>query len=71
MKDLAQFLYSTGNLPVTDPQRLAWLNHYSRERGLPSAAILQGPVQRKIKRIAMHDAELKRRRPQRNVSIPS
>ena len=71
VKDLAQFLYSTGKVPVTDAQRLAWLNQYSRERGLPSAAILRGPVDRKINQIARHDAELIRRRPQRNVSIPT
>lgn len=70
VKDLAQFLYSTGKVPVTDPQRLAWLNHYSRERGLPSAENLRGPVARKIRQIALHDAELIRKRPQRNVSIP-
>jgi hypothetical protein len=71
VKDLAQFLYSTGKVPVTDPQRRAWLDHYSRERGLPSSANLRGPVQRKIKQIATHDAELLRKRPQRNVSIPT
>jgi hypothetical protein len=71
VKDLAQFLYSTGKLPVNDSQRKAWLDHYSRERGLPSPANLRGPVQRKIKRIAEHDAEIFRTRPQRNVSIPT
>jgi len=70
VKDLAQFLYSTSKLPVSETQRQAWLDRYSRERGLASAAILRGPVRRKIKQIARHDAELLRTRPQRNVSIP-
>jgi hypothetical protein len=71
VKDLAQFLYSTGKVPVNDGQRQAWLDHYSRERGLPSPANLRGPVQRKIKRIAEHDAEIFRKRPHRNISIPT
>jgi len=70
VKDLAQYLYSTRNLPVNQTQRDAWLDHYARERGMPSSANLRGPAQRKMKRIAAHDAKLIRKRPQRNVSIP-
>jgi hypothetical protein len=71
VKDLAQFLYSTLALPVTQAQRDAWLEHYCRQRGLPSDANLRGPVARKIKQIARHDRKLRRVRPNRNVSIPT
>jgi len=71
VKDLAQFLYSTLALPVTQAQRNAWLEHYCRQRGLPSDANLRGPVARKIKQIARHDRKLRRARPNRNVSIPT
>lgn len=70
VKDLAQFVYSTLRLPVTEAQRFAWLEHYCRQRGLPSDANLRGPVARKVKQIARHDQKLHRVRPQRNVSIP-
>jgi hypothetical protein len=69
-KDLAQFLYSTTKLPISDAQRDAWLDHYARERGMPSSANFRGPVARKIRQIGRHDAKLMRLRPYRDVSIP-
>jgi UDP-glucose:(heptosyl)LPS alpha-1,3-glucosyltransferase len=71
VKDLAQFAYSTISVHVAEAQRLAWLEHYCRQRGLPSVANLRGPVARKVNQIARHDRKLHRTRPQRNVSIPT
>jgi hypothetical protein len=70
VKDLGQFLYSAGKLPVTEAQRDAWLDHYARERGMPSSVNFRGPVARKIRQIARHDAKLMQLRPYRDVSIP-
>jgi hypothetical protein len=70
VKDLAQFWYSTLRLPITDAQRDAWLHIYAEERQLPGPALLRGKIDRKVHRIARHDARLNRVRPTRNVSIP-
>jgi heptose I phosphotransferase len=70
VKDLAQFIYSTLKLPITDEQRTTWLKRYAEQRGMVSAAPLQSRVNRKVAWIGRHDAELRRRQPHRNISIP-
>lgn len=70
IKDLAQFWYSTLELPITDAQRDAWLQRYAGQRGLPTGATLRPSIIRKSNQIAHHDAELNRKQPTRNVSIP-
>jgi hypothetical protein len=71
VKDLAQFFYSTRRHNITDAQRLAWLERYAQQRGLPSAVNLRSRVERKAARIANHDREIHRTRPDRNISIPT
>jgi hypothetical protein len=71
VKDLAQFWYSTLGLPITDPQRSAWLEHYARERRLTTWKSLRCAIERKAAAIGRHDAKLRRRAPGRNISIPS
>ncbi len=70
VKDLAQFWYSTLKLPMTEAQRSAWLLRYCQQRQLPGPALLRQKIERKVKRIAKHDARLNRLQPARNVSIP-
>jgi hypothetical protein len=70
VKDLAQFWYSTLNLPVTDSQRSQWLQRYSEQtRTQPSD--WQAAIERKSDWIARHDAKLRRHQTGRNISIPS
>ncbi len=69
-KDLAQFWYSTLALPITEEQRMAWMQRYSQQRGLPSPKPLMKGIQRKVKWIARHDEKLREKQPTRNVSIP-
>ncbi len=69
-KDLAQFWYSTLALPITDPQRLAWMQRYSEQRGMPSPHLLVEGIQRKVRWIQRHDEKLRRQQPDRNISIP-
>ena len=69
IKDLAQFWYSTLDLPVTDEERLQWLHAYGRARSMDPAA-LRPKIERKVKWIGRHDARTRRRQPLRNVSIP-
>jgi hypothetical protein len=70
VKDLAQFWYSTLSLPISDEQRKAWITRYVEQRHLPGAALLRGNVERKVRRIARHDARLNKLQPTRNISIP-
>jgi heptose I phosphotransferase len=70
IKDLAQFWYSTLSLPVTQSQRMAWLDRYAANRKLDSVVQLQRSIQKKSNWIARHDAELRKKQPHRNVSIP-
>ncbi len=68
VKDLAQFWYSTTQVAVTDDQRTRWLHRYADQmRGRDLAAA----VRRKSSSIARHDANLNRKQPSRNVSIPA
>jgi hypothetical protein len=70
VKDLAQFWYSTLNLPVTQAQRMAWLDRYAAKRKLDSVVRLQRSIQKKSNWIARHDARLREKQPHRNISIP-
>lgn len=67
VKDLAQFIYSTLSLPVTDDQRTRWLDAYARNRKI--AMTLRSAIDRKVRWIARHDAQLRRKDPTRNVAI--
>jgi hypothetical protein len=70
IKDLAQFIYSTMSLPITDEQRQRWLDEYARAGGMDPTALLP-LVRRKVRWIERHDRALHRRQPNRNISIPS
>jgi len=70
VKDLAQFWYSTTQLPVTDLQRDAWLARYAQQTDVWATDRLRRSVVRKAKSIAGHDQRLRVRRPGRNISIP-
>jgi hypothetical protein len=71
VKDLAQFWYSTLNLPITDAQRSAWLEKYASAGQLSDTASLRRAIERKARSIARHDRRLHRDRPERDVSIPA
>jgi hypothetical protein len=72
VKDLAQFWYSTTELPpITDEQRMAWLQRYAEQRGLAAAVPLRNRIDRKVAWIARHDERLRRQHPKRNISIPT
>lgn len=70
VKDLAQFWYSTLKLPITEAQRMAWLERYGRQREIEGVESLRRSIARKVRSIARHDARLHRDRPERDVSIP-
>jgi heptose I phosphotransferase len=70
VKDLAQFWYSTLPLPINDAQREAWLARYMEMRGDKGLSPLKRAIERKVARIAKHDARLRIRQPGRNISIP-
>lgn len=70
VKDLAQFWYSTLSLPVTEDQRVRWLQRYAEQRGLPGPGGLRRAIERKVRWIAQHDEKLRARQPGRNISIP-
>ena len=72
VKDLAQFWYSTTQLPdVTDAQRDAWLARYAAQRGLAATDALRRAIERKVGWIARHDRSLNAKQPTRNVSLPN
>jgi hypothetical protein len=70
VKDLAQFWYSTLELPITEAQRDRWLARYASERGIAPSARLRRAVERKARAIGRHDEKLRRAQPGRNISIP-
>ena len=70
VKDLAQFWYSTKSLAITDDQRMRWLSRYGEKRNLESIDRLRGAIERKSAWIARHDARLRQKQKDRNVSIP-
>ena len=71
VKDLAQFWYSTTQLPVTDLQRDMWLARYAEQTKIPLTQRLRRSITRKSNWIAAHDRRLRIRRPGRNISIPN
>jgi hypothetical protein len=71
VKDLAQFWYSTMSPGVTDEQRRRWLDRYAKQRGIEVTPRLVRAIERKIRWIARHDANLKQSQPTRNISLPS
>jgi hypothetical protein len=70
IKDLAQFWYSTTQLPIADDQRLGWLHEYAGAAKIPSIDRLRSAIIRKSNAIAAHDQRIRRREPGRNISIP-
>jgi heptose I phosphotransferase len=70
IKDLAQFWYSTTTLPITEDQRSRWLSRYGEKRGLKSVDRLRRSIARKSAWIARHDARLREKQKNRNISIP-
>jgi hypothetical protein len=72
VKDLAQFWYSTMGLPgVDEQQRCRWLERYGRQSTTTkSLASLRRAIERKSTWIARHDARLREKQKDRNVSIP-
>ncbi|MGD0461400.1 MAG: lipopolysaccharide kinase InaA family protein [Tepidisphaeraceae bacterium] len=70
VKDLAQFWYSTTELAITDSQRDQWLEHYCRQTEIGKTEALKRSIQRKSGAIGVHDEKLRRRQPNRNISIP-
>jgi Lipopolysaccharide kinase (Kdo/WaaP) family len=71
VKDLAQFWFSTLTLAVSDTQRQSWLARYCQQTHFPSERSLQRSITRKSNWIAAHDQRLRRKQPQRNISIPT
>ncbi len=70
VKDLAQFWYSTRSPAITDEQRLRWLKRYGEKRVLKSIDPLRRSIERKSAWIGRHDAKLRMKQKDRNVSIP-
>ncbi|MBV8780650.1 MAG: hypothetical protein JO353_04570 [Phycisphaerae bacterium] len=70
VKDLAQFWFSTHQVPITQSQRMEWLDVYAEIREIEKITKLQLAIQRKSDWIAGHDAKLRIRQPRRNISIP-
>jgi hypothetical protein len=67
-KDLAQFWYSTTNLPISDAQRNDWLARYAKLRGTEPRKLIAS-IRRKVRTIARHDVKLNRNQPRRNISL--
>jgi hypothetical protein len=70
VKDLAAFWFSTMGLPVSEDQRSRWLDRYIAQRDLKSGSDLRGKIERKAASIARHDARLREKQKNRNISIP-
>lgn len=70
VKDLAQFWYSSTLLPVSDEQRLKWLDRYGQQRKLSSPRALLGAIGRKAQWIARHDRKLQQTQPDRYGTPP-
>jgi hypothetical protein len=67
IKDLAQFIFSTQGLPISDAQRSAWLDCYAQARGITLR--FRALIDAKARQIARHDAQLKIKNPTRNVAL--
>lgn len=70
VKDLAQFWYSTLALPITQPQREAWIARYMEKRRESGIVPVMRAIEKKVARIAKHDEKLRKKQPGRNISIP-
>jgi tRNA A-37 threonylcarbamoyl transferase component Bud32 len=70
VKDLAQFIYSTMSLEISDEQRKRWLEEYEKAAGLRISPGAHRAIERKVRAIAGHDRKLKQTEPTRNISIP-
>lgn len=69
IKDLSQFVYSARELDIPSPQIENWIDAYSSMAPLSSWS--RRMAHRKADWIARHDARLRARQPDRNVSIPT
>ena len=67
IKDLAQFIFSTQGLPISDAQRTEWLDSYARHRGITLR--FRTLIDAKARQIARHDAQVRRKNPTRNVAL--
>jgi len=70
VKDLAQFWFSSLDLPITNTQRQKWLKLYTTQTAISRPRALRRAILRKCRVIARHDAVLNQREPRRNISIP-
>ena len=70
VKDLAQLVYSTRSLAITPDQLDRWFNAYARAAGRRLSTLLRRQIEFKADQIARHDRVLRRRQPDRSVSIP-
>lgn len=70
IKDVAQFVYSATQNAVAANLIEQWLDRYCQQRQIRPADIATA-IQRKVRHIARHDARLKRKRPERDVSLES
>jgi heptose I phosphotransferase len=70
VKDLAQFWYSTMSLNIPDADRSAWLDAYVATRKIGDPSALRRSIEKKVAWIARHDAGLRAKQPNRNVSLP-
>lgn len=70
VKDLAQFWYSAQQLAIPEQSLDRWLQRYAEQRKVPAVDRLRSAVGRKAAWIARHDAKLKAKQPNRNVSLP-
>lgn len=69
IKDLAQLWFSTLALPAGDTQRRRLIEQYADECGIENPAQLLSSIARKSRQIARHDAKLRQRQPNRNISL--
>ncbi|MGC4030810.1 MAG: lipopolysaccharide kinase InaA family protein [Tepidisphaeraceae bacterium] len=69
VKDIAQFVYSARKFGVAEELVQQWLAKYEAVSGTKVDASFRRAIERKVKFITRHDAELRKRDPTRNVSI--
>ena len=69
VKDLAQFRYSAEQVGVSEDALDHWLTLWAEHLGT-FADGYQGAVKAKVKKIARHDEKLKKKSPERDVSLP-
>ena len=69
IKDLAQLFYSMSGAGVSDVLKTQTLRAYAKCAGIKNFEALLSAVKKKEARIARHDMNLKRRNPERDVSL--